>query len=224
MLVYSYCMRVDKLRIRYFAVFVVSGFLILIASLILVIAAICLHWDDTAAQWVSAIGEWVSGIFAGGALIFTGLQVAIDIKKQEISEDKRIKSLSKAAQSCAFRLKPGKTIAGHGGTLRYKTIEVVFTNKINFIVSNICVKYKESILAEAKQVNPGARQWGSHIMVKDLKDLINKDDMQSELIDNEKISCLIDQMEKKVKYYFEIEDIQFVRINNKVSINKYNQL
>lgn len=31
-------------------------------------------------------------------------------------------------------------------------------------------------------------------------------------------------MKKKVKYYFEIEDIQFVRINNKVSINKYNQL
>lgn len=210
-------MKVDKLRIRYFAVFVVFGFIILIASLILVIAAICLHWDDTAAQWVSAIGEWVSGIFAGGALIFTGLQVASDIEKQEIYEKKRRDRLLKAAQSCAFRLKLGKTIAGHGGTLRYKTIEVVFTNKINFIVSNICVKYKESILAEAKQVNPGTRQWGSHIMV---KDLISKDDMQSESIDKEKISCLIDQMEKKVKYYFEIEDIQFVRINNKVSINE----
>ena len=217
MLAYSYCMKVDKLRIRYFAVFVVFGFMILIASLVLVIAAICFHWDDTAAQWVSAIGEWVSGIFAGGALIFAGLQVASDTEKQEIYEKKRRDRLLKVAQSCAFRLNPGKTIAGHGGTLRYKTIEVVFTNKINFIVSNICVEYKESILAEAKQVNPGARQWGSHIMV---KDLISKDDMQSESIDKETISCLIDQMKKKVKYYFEIEDIQFVRINNKVSINE----
>lgn len=176
-------MKVDKLRIRYFAVFVVFGFMILIASLVLVIAAICFHWDDTAAQWVSAIGEWVSGIFAGGALIFAGLQVASDTEKQEIYEKKRRDRLLKVAQSCAFRLNPGKTIAGHGGTLRYKTIEVVFTNKINFIVSNICVEYKESILAEAKQVNPGAQQWGSHIMV---KDLISKDDMQSESIDKEK--------------------------------------
>lgn len=217
MLAYSYCMKVDKLRIRYFAVFVVFGFMILIASLVLIIAAICFHWDDTAAQWVSAIGEWVSGIFAGGALIFAGLQVASDIEKQEIYEKKRRDRLLKVAQSCAFRLNLGKTIAGHGGTLRYKTIEVVFTNKINFTVSNICVEYKESILAEAKQVNPGARQWGSHIMV---KDLISKDDMQSESIDKETISCLIKKMKKKVKYYFEIEDIQFVRINNKVSINE----
>ena len=96
------------MRIRYFAVFVVFGFMILIASLVLVIAAICFHWDDTAAQWVSAIGEWVSGIFAGGALIFAGLQVASDIEKQEIYEKKRRDRLLKVAQSCAFRLNPGK--------------------------------------------------------------------------------------------------------------------
>ena len=45
-------------------------------------------------------------------------------------------------------------------------------------------------------------------------------DYKSESIDKEKILCLISQMKKKVKYYFEIEDIQFVRINNKVSINE----